>query len=140
MTSRINRLGGSVATRFRRRALQVWESHGGGFYGFVALLTFLYLETLDLAGDLAGITLDTLGIGWVLQFLIGNLVDAVRIAIQAALWPLAWLDRFGIGLESGALLLLAYGAYRLVRPTVLRLLREPGPEPDTAPPEPDGGG
>lgn len=138
--SGINRFGADVATRLRRRALQVWESHGGGFYGFVALLTFLYLETVDLAGDLAGIDLDTLGIGWVLQFLIGNLVDAVMIAVQAALWPMAWLGRFGIGLESGALLLLAYGVYRVARPAVLRLLREPGPEQDAAPPEPDGGG
>ena len=39
--------------RFRRHVRQMWDSRGGGFYGFVAVLMFLYLETLDLAGDIA---------------------------------------------------------------------------------------
>jgi hypothetical protein len=113
--------------RFRRHVRQLWESRGGGFYGFVAVLTFLYLEALDLAGDVAGLGGIRIDVGWVIGFLVENLVDAVMNGVRSAIWPLAWLERFGIGLRSAAFLAAAYLAYRLVRPLVLRLLSEPDP-------------
>lgn len=116
-------------TRFRRHVLKLWESRGGGFYGFVAVLTFLYLEALDLGGDLASLSHAHLDIGWVISFMVNNLIDAVTNTVRSVVWPFAWLTHFGLTLLSGGLLGASYGAYRAVRPTVLRLLREPDAEP-----------
>lgn len=112
--------------RFRRHVLKLWKSRGGGFYGFVAVLTFLYLEAIDLAGDVAGVgRAALLDLGWWIGFLVENLIDVVLNTVWAAMWPVTWIQHFGIGLLSGALLAGAYGVYRLIRPGVLRLLEEP---------------
>lgn len=121
----MNRIARSAGHRFRRHFREAWESRGGGFYGFVAALTFAYLEVIDLAGDLAGIGGARVDVGWVIGFLVNNLIDAVMNLVRAALWPLEWVQRFGIGLTSALLLTGAYGVYRLIRPTVLRLLEDP---------------
>ncbi len=111
--------------RFRRHAREVWESRGGGFYGFVVMLTFVYLEAASFVGDVVaarGVDVDFGGVvGWVVQ----NLVQAVENVVWAAIWPVAWINRFGVGLASAALLAGAYVAYRLLHPTILRLLRDP---------------
>lgn len=125
----MNRAVRSAAHRFQRHFREVWESRGGGFYGFVAALTFAYLEVVDLAGDLVGVGDARVDLGWVIGFLVNNLIDAVMNLVWAAIWPLEWIQRFGIGLTSGALLVGAYGVYRLIRPTVLRLLQEPDAPP-----------
>lgn len=112
-----------LANRTRRRMLRVWESRGGGFYGFVALLTFVYLEVVDIAGDLADLPHRGIGVGTVTSFVIGNLVDALVNGLRAAIWPISWVGTFGIGLKSVVLLGGAYVAYRAVRPVALRVLR-----------------
>jgi hypothetical protein len=117
-----------VGHRLRRYVRRVWESRGGGFYGFIAAGTFLYLEATDLAGDvpeIAGLVVDPLGI---IGFLIGNLIEAVMFLVTSAIWPLLWIDRFGIGLGSGALLGVGYLVYRAIHPTVRRWLADPEPE------------
>lgn len=117
----------------RRWLLKVWESHGGGFYGFVALLTFLYIEALDIAGDLAAAAGASIDIGFIISFVLGNIVDAFVNGLKAAIWPVSWIGTFGIGLVSAGLLAGSYVAYLLVRPTVLRLLTpSDGPVPALA--------
>jgi hypothetical protein len=118
---------------FKRYFRKAWESRGSGFYGFVGALTFVYLEALDLAGDLAGIADIRIDLGWVIGFVVSNLVDAVMNLVRAALWPLEWIQRFGITGRSLLLLAGAYLIYRLIRPTVLRLLSEDDPEPEPRP-------
>lgn len=103
---------------------KAWESRGGGFYGFVGALTFVYLEAVDLAGDLAGIADVRVDVGWVIGFVVSNLIEAVMNLVWAALWPLEWIQRFGLTGTSLLLLAGAYIAYRLIRPTVLRLLED----------------
>jgi len=118
----MNELRALASNRSRRYLLASWRSRGGGFYGFVALLTFLYIEGLDLAGDVAGLAGVQLNLGFIISWLVGNLVDAALNGIRAAIWPLEWISRFGISLRSAVLLAASYGAYRLIRPTVVRLL------------------
>ena len=110
----------------RRHVRKVWETRGGGFYGFVATLMFLYLETLDLAGDVVGFPALVAGdMGGVIGWAVGNFINAIMNLVKAAIWPADWISRFGVGLRSALLLGAAYAAYRAVRPAVLRLLQEP---------------
>lgn len=118
-----------ATNRFRRHCLKVWTSRGGGFYGFVVLLTFLYLEVVDLAGDIAALPDASPGIGFVISWIVGNLVDALVNSIRAALWPASWLEHFGVGILSASLLAGSYVAYRAVRPTVIRWLAAPDDDP-----------
>ncbi len=116
--------------RFRRHVRRLWQSRGGGFYGFVATLTFLYLEVKSLLPDAATVRsvaqLNVGGIvGGVVSWFVNNLVTGIMNAVWSALWPVEWLNRFGVSLTSAALLLGAYLLFLLVRPAVLRLLREP---------------
>lgn len=110
------------ANRFRRYCLKIWTSRGGGFYGFVVMLTFLYLEALDLGGDIAALPDSHPGIGFVIGWIVGNLVDVIVNSIRAAIWPFSWISHFGVTLLSGALLAGSYVAYRALRPTVVRWL------------------
>lgn len=122
----MNRLIGTAGRWLRRHVREVWESRGGGFYGFVAALTFLYLEAMDLTGDIAALgALAALDLGTVIGFVINNLVEAVMFTVYAALWPVEWISRFGVSLLSGGLLLGAYAVYRVIHPTVLAWLQEP---------------
>lgn len=105
-------------SRFRR----LWGSRGGGYYGMVAALTFVYLEAVDLVGDVAGFRGVSLTLGTLISWFVSALVDAFVNGILAAIWPLHWLGEFGLGLQLLALLGGTYVTYRLVRPAVLRLL------------------
>jgi hypothetical protein len=113
------------ARRFRHHVRELWKSRGGGFYGFVVVLTFLYLEAVDLAGDLVGLGGAAIDIGWLIGFLVENAVDALMNVVWSGLWPIVWIDRFGVSVLSGALLGGAYVVYRLIRPAVIRLLEDP---------------
>jgi hypothetical protein len=116
--------------RFRRHVRELWASRGGGFYGFVATLTFVYLEAVDLVGDVFALRHAQLSLGGVISWFVQNAVDAFLNVLWSAIWPVKWLGLFGVGLTSGALLAGSYVTYRALRPTVLRLLREPGEEGD----------
>lgn len=117
---------------FRRYFRKAWESRGGGFYGFVGALTFVYLEVVDLAGDIAGVRWVRVDLGWLIGFLVNNLIEAVMNLVRAAIWPLEWVQRSGIGLTSGFLLVVSYLGYQAIRPTVLRLLEDPDEESESA--------
>jgi hypothetical protein len=118
-----------AANSLRRWVLRVWESRGGGFYGFVAALTFVYLEIIDLAGDVVDLAGAQMGMGSIIGFVVGNLVDALVNGLRAAVWPLSWVGNFGAGLLSVALLLGSYAAYHAIRPSVLRLLTPTDDQP-----------
>lgn len=107
---------------YRRHLLKIWESRGGGFYGFVFLITFVYLEVIDLAGDIAALPRARLDLGFLISWFAANLRDAITNLVHAAIWPASWIQRFGVGILSGALLLACYGTYRLIHPTVRRWL------------------
>ncbi len=116
--------------RFRRHVRRLWQSRGGGFYGFVATLTFLYLEARSLVPDLSAVRHVQMNVGGlvggVISWFVNNLVTGILNAVWSALWPVEWIQRFGVSLTSATLLLGAYLLFLLVRPAVLRLLREPG--------------
>ncbi len=123
--------------RLRRHARDVWKSRGGGFYGFVAMVTFLYIETVDLAGDIASLPgFLKLDVGWVINWFVNNTIQAVRNLIWSVLWPVEWIGRFGVTLFSLALLAACYGTYRLIRPWVLRVLEGPDADSPSGPVSP----
>lgn len=106
--------GGYVAVRWVRRGVrrQVAEGvsskvaeFGGGIYGGVAFATLLYLEALDLIGDVAaagslGGFLGQLSFGW----LLGQLLESVGFFVTAITWPWFWFSELGpatAGLVAG---------------------------------------
>ncbi len=109
----------------RRHVRRVWQSRGGGFYGFVGTLTFLYLEATSVIGDLTALRGLDLSPGWVVNFLVQNFVQGFVNVVWASVWPVAWIQRFGLGVKSGALLVGCYFTFQLIRPMVLRLLQDP---------------
>jgi hypothetical protein len=115
--------------RLRRHVRTVWESRGGGFYGFIAAGSFLYMEATDVVADVFELARIGLNLGNLIGFVVNNLVEAVLFVVSAALWPLWWMQHFGLGVPSLALLLLGYVVYRAIRPAVQRWLDEPDPDP-----------
>lgn len=114
----------------RRRLRALWASRGGGYYGIVATLTFLYLEGRALGGGGGVIRgFRTLYLGGIPGFIIGSIVDAVVNAIKAALWPLAWIAGLGIGLRLILLLIGSMLVYRLLRPAILHILGAEADDP-----------
>lgn len=114
-----------VRAWIRRYVRKLWESRGGGFYGFVATLMFIYLEIIDIAGDLIAMGGARINLGWFISFVVSNLVDVVMNTVRAAIWPATWIGQFGVGITSGVLIGVVYVGYLAVRPSVLRMLREP---------------
>ena len=111
--------------RLRRHILEVWDARGGGFYGFVATLTFLYLEATNLIGDAASLPSFRPSIGAIINWLVQNLVTGLLNVVWASIWPVKWIGLFGVSLTSAALLAGAYVTFRLIRAPVHCLLREP---------------
>jgi hypothetical protein len=111
--------------RFRGYVLKLWQKRGGGFYGFVATLMFLYLEVIDIAGDILDLGGVRPSLGWVIGFVISNLVTLLMNTVRAAVWPITWISQFGVGLLSAGLMGAAYVAYRAVRPSVMQWLDAP---------------
>lgn len=126
----MDRVKEQAGRRLKRHVRTAWEKRGLGFYGFVATGTFLYLEVTDLAGDVAALpSLATLGLDGIIGWLVNNFVEAILFSIQAAVWPLAWINQFGISVVSGLLLAGAYAAFTLIRPFMLRWLDDDETEP-----------
>lgn len=115
-----------AAHKLRRHALEVWESRGGGFYGFAAMITFLWLEAVNLVGDVAGLSQVQLGLGGLISWFVQNAVQGLLTMLWAAIWPVAWINHLGVGVTSMVLLAGAYAVYRAIHPMVARLLREEG--------------
>jgi hypothetical protein len=115
-----------VRAWIRRYVRKLWASRGGGFYGFVATLMFIYLEIIDIAGDILDMGGARISLGWLISFLVSNMIDVVKNTVRAAIWPATWISQFGVGIMSAVLIGVMYVGYMAVRPSVLRMLREPG--------------
>ncbi len=109
----------------RRHVREVWQRRGAGFYGFAGTLMFLYLETMSLVGDVTGLPSIQLSVSGIVGWFVQNLVTGILNIVWASIWPVAWIQRFGVNLASAALLVGAYLVFLLIRPVVLRLLRDP---------------
>ena len=130
-------VGQEAGHRLRRYVRKVWSSRGGGFYGFVATLMFLYLEVVDLAGDVVGFpTLVGASLGGVIGWGVMNIINAVMNLVRAAIWPLSWIMQFGIGVRSVLVLGATYAAYRVAHPHIRRLLQDPDGDADPLLPSP----
>jgi hypothetical protein len=72
-----------------------WVTFGGGFYGLIAVLTFIIIELTQVVNFLFSLT------GWQdiialfsLDTLIAMIVEAITNMIQAALWFSYWPSKF----------------------------------------------
>lgn len=115
-------MAGHALHRFRSHARELWKSRGGGYYGFVATITFLWLESVNLFGDVAALSHIQVGLDGLIGWLVQNVVQGLTTALWAAIWPVAWISHLGVGLESGVLLAASYGVFRAIRPAVTRWL------------------
>jgi hypothetical protein len=98
-------VGGVTAVRWVRRgvrrqlkdsaAAQVAE-FGGGLYGALAFATLLYLEVIDLAGDLASAgSAGAFFRGMDFEWLMGQMMESIGFAIRAGMWPWYWFAEMG---------------------------------------------
>jgi hypothetical protein len=90
-----------------------WVKFGGGFYGIVALYTYILVEWQELRGFIASFGgllafIDQLSINTVIQIF----VEGLKNFITAISWPVYWIEEFDsnhIWIWGG----LAYGGYWL---------------------------
>lgn len=112
---------------------EIWDENGGGFYAAGAVVTFLGLEAASFAEDLAeaGGVLPLLRDG-VVDWFVGFAIESVLFAVTAAIWPLKWIDVFG--LQQGLLVIgMAWALWWLGERAVARWRPTPAPPPDTSP-------
>jgi len=90
-----------------------WVTFGGGFYGLIALLTFIVIELLQIVNFWLNVT------GWQdiaalfsIQALIGMFVDSIVNMVKAAIWFTYWPEVFNTDNFIGWVLV-AYLGYRL---------------------------
>jgi hypothetical protein len=93
---------------------------GGGFYGLIALLTFIIIELTQVVKFFFSIT------GWqdIISFLsldtlIAMIIDSITNMIQAAIWFRYWSDKFNT--ENFIVwILIAYIGYRFAAKYAMR--------------------
>ncbi len=93
-------------------ALEKWFRFGGGFYGLVALYTWLLIEWDDVAdflGGLASIAL-RLELGALITLFVNLLIESVMNFVTAIAWPAYWLSVAG---NPWIWIGVAYGGYWL---------------------------
>jgi hypothetical protein len=97
-----------------------WVTFGGGFYGLIALLTFIVIELTQVVNFLFSIT------GWhditaLFSFdtLIAMIIDSIKNMIQAAIWFSYWPGKFNT--ENFIVwILIAYISYRFAAKYAMR--------------------
>ncbi|GHF17843.1 hypothetical protein GCM10017044_10370 [Kordiimonas sediminis] len=92
-----------------------WLSFGGGYYGVVALLTFILIEleqAIEFLTDWDAIVryFSTFGINTLVQFLINQIQNFV----QAIIWPVEYIQEYQ-PLEWAILFAVTYGAFRIAQ-------------------------
>lgn len=89
-----------------------WLRFGGGFYGLVALYTWLLIEWEDVAEFLQGLADIVLNVdaGGLVGLLIALFVESMMNFVTAIAWPAYWL---GESRDAWILLLVAYAGYWL---------------------------
>lgn len=90
-----------------------WMKFGGGFYGIVALFTWLVIEVTDIVAmimNFGGLLkfLQNLNIGLIVHILIEGLTNF----IAAIIWPVYWLKRIDTS-QSWLWFIAAYAGYWL---------------------------
>ncbi|MBA6258052.1 MULTISPECIES: hypothetical protein [unclassified Colwellia] len=93
-----NNTGSSLSRKHKKELLFLhskWVTFGGGFYGLIALLTFLIIELTQVVNFLFSIT------GWqdivaLFSFdtLIVMIIDSITNMVQAIIWFTYWSDKF----------------------------------------------
>jgi len=90
-----------------------WITFGGGFYGLIALLTFIVIELLQILNFWLGVT------GWhdifalfSIEGVIGMFIDSIMNMVKAAVWFTYWPEHFNTN-HYPAWILMAYIGYRL---------------------------
>ena len=97
-----------------------WVTFGGGFYGLIALLTFIIIELTQVVNFLFSIT------GWqdiiaLFSFdtLIAMIIDSITNMIQAVIWFSYWPSKFNT--ENFVVwILIAYTSYRFAEKFAMR--------------------
>ncbi len=108
----IKRLGKDKEQRKQSDYVQrKWLALGGGFYGVVAFLTWVVIESRDLWGffssfDGFAALLDALSI----KTLVGLFVEAIKNSFFAIAWPVYWMQDFR-GQHLWAWFVAAYAGY-----------------------------
>jgi hypothetical protein len=92
--------------------LERWFQFGGGFYGLVALYTWLLIEWDDVADFLGGLGDIVLrfDIGALISLLIGLFIESIMNFVAAIAWPAYWL---GEARNPWLWVVMAYGGYWL---------------------------
>lgn len=71
--------------RFRDWFRKVWDVRGGGLYALGFIVTFVYLEVIDLFDDVMGI--GAVFNGQVFDFIIDFFLDSLMNTVEALIWP-----------------------------------------------------
>ncbi|MEW6991018.1 hypothetical protein AADZ91_10050 [Colwelliaceae bacterium 6441] len=97
-----------------------WVTFGGGFYGLIALLTFIIIELTQVVNFLFNLT------GWhdivaLFSFntLISMIIDSIVNMVSAAIWFTYWADEFKTD-NFIVWILIAYIAYRFGAKSAMR--------------------
>jgi hypothetical protein len=73
---------------------KLWRKHGGGYYAFLAVGTFMYLEFTSLTSSIR----DATGI---VDFLVSELltfaIESIVNTLMASVWPFMWYRWMGTG-------------------------------------------
>ncbi|MGI9628878.1 MAG: hypothetical protein ACR2QM_18735 [Longimicrobiales bacterium] len=80
---------------------KLWRKHGGGYYALVAVVTFVYLEVVDLWGGIASAQSVE---GFVVSELVTFAIESLWNTFRASLWPFHWF------LENGWTAIYVLGA------------------------------
>lgn len=93
-------------------AMEKWFRFGGGFYGLVALYTWLLIEWDELADFFLGLGSVVLSFDFsrLIDLVINLFVESIMNFVAAIAWPFYWL---GEAHNPWVWLLLAYGGYWL---------------------------
>jgi hypothetical protein len=72
---------------------KLWRKHGGGYYAFLAIGTFAYLEFTSLTESIRDATS-------VQNFLVSELltffIESIINTFMASLWPVMWFSWMGV--------------------------------------------
>ncbi|MDJ0838795.1 MAG: hypothetical protein QNK37_19915 [Acidobacteriota bacterium] len=96
----------------RKRFMSIWNNHGGGYYGLVALIYLARMELQEISLDLSDFSFD---MGSLIQFLfVDRFLDMAEFGWKAFIWPVTWMGKLGTIAGIGAMLL-GYGLFELIR-------------------------
>ena len=89
-----------------------WLRFGGGFYGLVALYTWVLIEWDEVASFLSGVwrLVFRLELGAVIHLAVNLFIESIMNFVVAIAWPAYWLSDYR---EPWLLLVAAYGGYWL---------------------------